>query len=125
MLMKQTIRIGEKKLMPLTLNAGQWQWGVAGGGIKAYEKIQLLLNYADGSSVTVISAEISEEIKALVPTHQIQILEKEFEPADGFDLNMLVIATGNHILDEKIASQAKQQGIMLQVGENEALSDFI
>lgn len=123
--MKQTIRTGDKKLMPLTLNAGQWQWGVAGGGDKAYEKILLLLNYSDGRSVTVISTDISENIKALALTHQIQILEKEFEPADGLDLNMLVIATGNHILDEKIASQAKQQGIMLQVGENETLSDFI
>jgi uncharacterized membrane protein YfcA len=124
--MKERTLASQAVLLPVSLNAGQLQWGIAGGGPEAYEKLRVLLQYSDKLSVTVIAGAVDERIKRLGDTNShLMVLEKEFEISDVPGINMLIIATGNQILDEKIQSQAKQQNVLVQTGSVIELSDFV
>jgi uncharacterized membrane protein YfcA len=123
--MKDTIPVTEKITLPIAINAANVQWGIAGGGEKAYEKLKLLLQHSGKITVTVIAKEVEDRIKAMVTNHpHLVILEKEFELSDIGNINLLLIATGNKILDEQIYSNVKQLNVLAYVGGGSKLSDF-
>src|SRR5438309_2296284 len=123
--MKETIAI-EAVLLPVSINATQVQWGIAGGGEQAYEKLRLILKYGQKINVTVMAELIDERIKRLADAHHhLTLLEKEFNPSDLGAIGLLVVATENKILDEKIHSQARQRNVMVYVPSDLSISDFV
>lgn len=123
--MKETIASGTV-LLPVSINAELVNWGIAGGGDMAYEKLRSLLKHGSKVSVTIIGTEIEERIKVLAENKPgIVVHEKEWELSDFTGIGMLIIATGNKILDEKIQAQAKQLNILVFVGSDHELSDFV
>lgn len=123
--MKNISILSETVLLPVSINTRQVQLAIAGGGDAAYEKLKQVLNYSDKISTTVIAREINEKIKKLSEANRrVTIVEKEYEHSDVANITMLIVATGNKILDEKILSQAKQQNKLVNI-DDEQLSDFV
>jgi len=123
--MKNNI-IRSQNLLPIWFNTLNVQWIIIGGSLTACERIKLLLHYSNQVSITIIAEEVTGEIKELASLHRnLTIIERghivsDFEPA-----HMLIIATGNKILDEKIQAEAKQQNRLAYVADDVHLSDFI
>ena len=124
--MKETLVLSKKILMPLKINAHEVKWLVIGGGANAFETIGLLLSYSNKFPITVIADSIENSIKETAAKHStIQIREKEYEIADLEGFNMVVVATGNKIVDEKTYAEAKQLNALVYVPANTHISDFV
>lgn len=121
--MQQTV-VSDTVFVPVSINALQVQWGIAGGGAEALEKLKVLLS-AGNLPVIIIAPEIGKELAELARSKpEITLLEKEFDAGlDG--VQCLIVATGNAVLDEKIQSEARARGILVYVGSDASLSDFI
>jgi len=124
--MKDTVVLSKKVLIPLRVNAHDVRWLVIGGGDKAFETINLLLTYSHKFPITVIANSIESPIKEVVAKHStIQMLEKDYEISDFSGFNMVVVATGNRIVDEKIHAEARQLNMLVYMPANTHISDFI
>lgn len=111
-------------LLPLSINGRQVQWGVAGGGANALEQLQHLLQYGKPVSVTVMAPEVSAELRQLAALHPgVTVVERELSGTDLAAIHLLVVATGNDILDQKIQSQARQYNCLVYTGDADG-SDF-
>jgi len=124
--MNDTITLSKKVLIPLRINAHEVKWLVIGGGLKALETVNLLLNYSNKFQITIISDSIENSIKKkAIKYSTIHVLEKGYEISNLAGFNMVVVATGNKILDEKIHADAKQLNALVYVPANSQLSDFV
>ena len=124
--MKDTMVLSKKVLLPLKLNAHDVHWLVVGGGTKAFDAITLLLGYSHKFSISVVSENINDAIKRVAQRHpSVKLIEKDYETSDLSTSNMLIIATDNKILDEKIHAEAKQQNLLVYLPAYSQLSDFV
>lgn len=105
--------------LPISINIATARILIVGGGQVATHKAQILSRFTN--EATVIAPTISDEIKAL----QFRCIQKEFEPTDLADVNILFVCTGNHALNAKIKQLAAKQGILASVCDNPALCDFV
>ena len=122
--MKQTI-ITSDKMLPVLVNAGTVKWTVIGGGKDAMDKVQALLQHAADAPLTVIAADAADPLKKFIDAHDnIVLLERDYEPGDIANAGLLVAATGNQVLNQKIRSEASLQNILVCVAGDPALSDF-
>lgn len=96
---------------------------VVGGGSVALRKVQLLLKH--GAIVTVVAPVLCSELNELAEAQKIHVLPREFEPGDLQDALIVVAATSESKINEKIALEAKRHKIMINVVDSPELSDFI
>jgi uncharacterized membrane protein YfcA len=123
--MKDTMVLSKKVLVPLKINAQEVQWLVVGGGTKAFDAITQLLGYSHKFSITVVAEEMDASIKRVAERHHsVKLIERTYEPGDLSNSNMIIIATGNKILDEKIHAEAKQQNLLVFLPSNSQTGDF-
>src|SRR4029079_5406307 len=114
-----------KQMLPLKINVHEMQWLVVGGGEKAHEVVNRLLKFSDDIPLFVIAENFEKHFETLVQKHHsINFIERKYETSDLSRSNMIVIATGNKILDEKIYAEAKQQNALVYLPSNPQLSDF-
>ncbi len=123
--MKDAMVLSKKVLVPLKINAQEVQWLVVGGGTKAFDAITQLLGYSHKFSITVVAEEMDASIKRVAERHHsVKLIERTYEPGDLSNSNMIIIATGNKILDEKIHAEAKQQNLLVFLPSNSQTGDF-
>ena len=124
--MNDTLVLSKKTFMPLRINVQEVQWLIIGGGEKAFEALHLLLGHSDKLSIAVVANDISLPIKRTAKKHSsVEIIERGHEISDLSRFNMLIIATGNKVLDEKFHTEAKQQNAFVCIPASPHLSDFI
>jgi len=119
---EQVVR--SEKALPVFINAGELQWSVVGNGKLVYENVKLLLHHTTDISIRIIAEYMGDELKALVRNRNIELIEKEFEISDLDETDMLIIDTGNKVLDEKIQAEARQKKILVFIPAHPADSDF-
>jgi len=102
---------------------------VVGGGSEAFSKIK---NFLDaGARILVVSRNFSSGIMDLHEKNKITLLNLEIEDGEAFvkQLNpkpdLLAVATSDHKLNASLADCAKQEGFMVYVADDPAISDFI
>jgi uncharacterized membrane protein YfcA len=110
--MKQTV-VRSEKALPVFINADDLQWTVIGNGKLVYENVRLLVQHSENISVRIVAEYMGDELKALVRSRNVALAEKEFELSDLDDTDMLIVNTGNAVLDDKIQSDAKQRKILV------------
>ncbi|MFL5811226.1 MAG: hypothetical protein ACJ749_17020, partial [Flavisolibacter sp.] len=77
--MKETIASGTV-LLPVSINAALVNWGIAGGGEMAYEKLRSLQKHGNKISVRIIATVIDEKMKRLAESMPgVIVQEKEWE----------------------------------------------
>jgi uncharacterized membrane protein YfcA len=124
--MSELLSINGNVLFPVSINASQIRWGIAGGGDDALEKLSVLLKSSPSLNITVVSPEVNDIIRELSEKNEsLQLVERTVDAESLEGINMLIVATGNKVLDEKIYSEAKQQNILVYAGDENSMSDFV
>lgn len=97
-------------MYPITLRIEGKKAAIAGGGKIAYFKIGPLLEA--GADVTVISPEIDRKIQELVTSGQVKWVQKEYERADVEDAFLIIAATDNKEINERIEEEAGENQLV-------------
>ncbi len=122
----QTTTIKESnKLFPVFLKLEELHVLLVGAGNVGLEKLQAILNNAPATSITIIAADINEEIKKLASEHStILLIERNFEPADLDNKDLVIVAVNDTNVSGYIRVLAKQKKILVNVADNPDLCDF-
>lgn len=96
---------------------------VIGGGKIALRKLHTLLRA--GASVTVVAMDISPEIAALKDAGVFVVRIGSYESADLDNAFLVIAATDDAIVNERISADARKRGILAVVADNPAAGDCI
>jgi len=108
---------------PIFLNLQGKKCVVVGGGKVALRKVTALLDC--GADITVISPKPHAQILKLFKNKALQLVRRNYEPGDLRGAALSVAATHAKKINGKVAKEAKKDGIMVNVVDDAALSDFI
>jgi uncharacterized membrane protein YfcA len=123
--MKETIVVTKKQMIPLKINAQEMHWLVVGGGEKAFEVVSRLLRFSEGLSLSVIAESFVKEFEsAAAQFPSLNVIERKYDTSDFSRSNLVIVATENKVLDEKIYAEAKQQNALVYIPSHPQLSDF-
>jgi len=112
--------------LPVSFNANSLQWLVIGGGIEALRVVKLLLSKNEQSNISVVAGTFHSSLTTTADMHPNLLLhERSFELQDCSNVNAVIIATGNSVVDESLLSQVKQLKLLAYLPSNPQLSDFI
>jgi uncharacterized membrane protein YfcA len=113
-LLKVSVKTDEVKLL------------VIGGGKQAYDVTRALINDHQLKDVILIAAKVDDSIKTLDPSqNNLEIIERNYEQSDFNDVSLVVAATGNDIINERIKSEASVRNLLVNIPGSPELSDFI
>jgi precorrin-2 dehydrogenase/sirohydrochlorin ferrochelatase len=108
---------------PMFLNIRGRKCVVVGGGQVALRKVKTLL--AHGALVEVISPELTTELQRLVENGKIALKQRQFQSGDLQGAFIAVAATSDNRTNRKIAGEARESGIPVNVANDTVHSDFI
>lgn len=108
---------------PLLLNIRGKKCLVVGGGEIALRKTQLLLEH--GAIVEIASPTLCPELNELVKDGAVRAIHKDYKAEYLNDALLVVAATDNARVNEKVAAEARRTGILVNVVDNPDISDFI
>jgi siroheme synthase-like protein len=115
----------ENTLFPVFLKLETLHILLVGGRAAALEKLHTIIINAPSAHITVVAGKISEGVKqlaALYPT--ILLAERNFEPEDLNDRELLVIAEEDLSAANYIRVLAKEKGLLVNMAGDPGLSDF-
>lgn len=116
---------GKNTLFPVFLKAESLSFLIVGGGKVGLEKLSALLNNAPQACVKLVAPEILPEIRNYATTaHRLTLMERAFEPQDLEGIDILILATEDHLLNQQIHALAKARGILTNVADTPDLCDF-
>jgi uroporphyrin-III C-methyltransferase/precorrin-2 dehydrogenase/sirohydrochlorin ferrochelatase len=96
---------------------------VIGGGEAALQKLRLLTRAR--AQVRLIAREAASEIESLAAEGRIDWQRRAFAASDLEGATLVVAASGESALDERVAEAAKAIGVPVNVVDRAELSDFI
>ena len=97
-------------IYPLGLRLDGRKVVIVGGGAVGTRRVKGLLQA--GAKVTVISPEVSAELKDLSLSGQLEWLERGFEPGDLKDAWLVHTATGSAAVDQQVTDEAEALRIL-------------
>ena len=106
---------------PVFLDIKNKRCVVVGGGTVALRKVEMLLDHE--AKVTVISPQLCEELEKL--GNKVEIARREYQSGDIEGAFVIVAATDDPGTNEQIARDAEESGILINVVDVPALSNFI
>ncbi|MDR0780908.1 MAG: siroheme synthase CysG [Pseudomonadales bacterium] len=109
-------------LLPISLRIATRQVLVVGGGAVAQRKAQLLLRA--GARVRLVAPRVRAELKALLPPPH-EILERQFLDHDIDAVVLVVAATDDQALNERVHHLAVARQVLVNVVDQPALCTFI
>jgi len=108
---------------PVMLNVRDKKCLVIGGGIVALRKARMLMEH--GARVVLVSPEIVPELSRLADGGLIKTMTREYETKDLNDAFLVIAATDNARLNEKVATETRKKKILVNVVDKPDISDFI
>lgn len=108
---------------PIFLNIRGKRCVVVGGGRVALRKVWVLLEH--GANVEVISPALCPELSQLAEARTINVIRKGYEPGDLKGVFLTIAATTENDVNQKVAEEARQEKILVNVVDNAEQSDFI
>jgi siroheme synthase-like protein len=108
---------------PILLNIQGRKCLVVGGGKVALRKVQMLVEH--GANVEIVSPTFCPELNQLVKDGTIQAIHRDYETEDLNDVFLAVAATDDIKTNEKVATEARKIGILVNVVDKPDISDFI
>lgn len=118
---------------PMFVNINDRNVAVVGAGKIASRRIKTLLQFS--CNLRIVAKEISEEIRQMVQEYNIisekdglnrsiELLEKEFEIEDIIGANIVLAATNNREINQRIGQQCKERGVLVNVADAKDECDF-
>ena len=113
------------QLFPVFVKLNELHTLVIGAGPVGLEKLTALLNNSRHARITVVAETVIDEVREFAagfPT--VNILQKSFEPADLENINFVIAATNNNVLNAEIKQEANKRGLLVNVADKPELCDF-
>ncbi len=98
-------------LFPVFLNMQERNCLVVGGGQVAERKVLNLLEYK--ANITVVSPEVTDNLKQLITRHSIVWYNREFIPDDLENMSLVFVATDTGSVNQEVASLCREKGILI------------
>ena len=114
---------GPSVYYPAFLNIRGRRCVVIGGGGVALRKVRGLLEC--GAQVTVISPAFHPTLIQLAEAGRITPVYREFEPGDLAGALIAIAATDVRAINRKVAEEARDRGVLVNVVDSPEQSDFI
>jgi siroheme synthase-like protein len=108
---------------PVFLNLKGKRCIVAGGGQVALRKVQSLLDC--GADIQVISSRVCAGLTSLNGGGKLSVTRKKYEKGDLCGACAVIAATGDHSLNRRIAHEARENRVLVNVVDDPANCDFI
>ena len=112
-------------LYPVFLKLEELRLLIVGGGNVALEKLQSVLSNSPATQITLVSPiflpeiiDISKEFTNLV------LYEREFDPLDCDEADLVFIAVNDFDLSDEIAQEAHNRNLLVNVADTPGLCDF-
>jgi siroheme synthase-like protein len=121
-----TLSQGDKNhLFPVFLKLEELEVLVVGAGKVGLEKLTAILQNAPASSVTVVSSEISSDVKELAENYpRVKLIERPFEPEDLEEKEIVIVAVNDKTTSNYIRVLSKQKKLLVNVADTPELCDF-
>lgn len=78
-----------------------------------------------GARVTVISPELCPELVSLAGRKEIEVIPREYRTGDLKGIFVAIAATDSSIINRRIAAEAREKSVLVNVVDNAGESDFI
>jgi len=108
---------------PMFLHISGKRCVVVGGGQIALRKVKMLLEH--GAVVTVISPELCPELKRLVGSGEIGVLQKNYHTGDLDHALIAIAATNDSIINREVVREAREKAVLVNVVDEPEGCDFI
>ncbi len=110
-------------LLPIFLNIKKQKCVVVGGGEVAFRKASLLLRA--GANLTIIAVSVEEQLRQLCSLHDATVIKKAFEKSDLEGSTLVVAATDDSQVNERVSIAATSLSIPVNVVDQPHLCSFI
>jgi precorrin-2 dehydrogenase / sirohydrochlorin ferrochelatase len=112
-------------LFPVFLKLEELETLLVGAGNVGLEKLNALLKSSPKAGITVVADRIHEDIKALAEKNKkIRIVQRSFRVRDLVNKDLVILATDNKDLHQRIRTLARKRRILINVADTPALCDF-
>jgi siroheme synthase-like protein len=113
------------QLYPVFLKLETLNVLIIGGGGAGTEKLHFMMKNSPDAKVTLIAAEVSEEINEIVKHHTcVTLFRRNFEEHDLNERDIVIVATDDATLNKDIRNKAKARKILVNVADTPDLCDF-
>ena len=113
------------QLFPIFLKLHQINTLLVGGGNVGLEKLEALLSNSPEAKVHVVAREFSSTTQSFIATQgTVQISQREFKDSDLEGVDLVILATNNAELNDKIRKLTTEKNILLNVADKPSLCDF-
>jgi len=96
---------------------------VVGGGAVARRKVETLLEF--GAKVSIVSRELTPELRTLVDRGDIRFLGQEMEDLFLNDVSLIIAATDDPALNHRVSQAARARGLLVNAVDQPADCTFI
>jgi precorrin-2 dehydrogenase/sirohydrochlorin ferrochelatase len=114
--------IGSMGLFGMFIELADRECLVVGGGSVGTRKVESLLEA--GARVTVVSREVTPELKRLIDGGMVAYRGESFAPAHLAGMLLCVSALDDRAGNEAVAGSCRKRGVLVNVVDDPALSDF-
>lgn len=115
----------ENRLYPVFLKMEELRLLIVGGGNVALEKLQSVLTNSPNTQITLVAPLIFPEIIDLSKEFtNVVIYEREFQPEDCQEVDLVFIAVNDFALAEEITNVAHAENLLVNVADTPGLCDF-
>ncbi len=98
---------------------------MVGAGAVGTEKMGAILAQNPDASVKLVAPEIHPELSAMIASApNVQYLAKPFESIDLEGCKLVVSATANREINERVATEARAMGVLCNIADTPELCDF-
>lgn len=112
-------------LFPIFLKLEELETLIVGGGNVGLEKLNALLKSSPGARITLVAETFLEEIKSIAANcKKIRLIERSFRARDLQSKDIVILATDDKSLHERIRIQARKRRILVNVADTPDLCDF-
>jgi len=117
--------MGQNKLYPIFLKLESLQTLLVGAGNVGLEKLNALLKNSPKAKITIVAEEVGNEVMEIInKSANIKLLKRKFFISDLGEVDLLILATNNKALHERIKTEAQKRRILTNVADTPDLCDF-
>ena len=111
-------------LYPIFLKLNKLNLLIVGGGNVGLEKVNFILKNSPDANITMVATYFLEEVTHLVKDYNVKLVERAFEEKDLEGRDIVICATDNFELHQRIVELNKQKKILTNVADTPELCDF-
>jgi len=119
------VKNGGNQLFPVFLKLNQLKVLLVGGGNIGLEKLQAVLTNSPEAKITIVSDTFLPAVLDFVSTYpEVKLFHRKFESNDLLGQDLVILATGDNILNAEIRILARELNLLINVADKPELCDF-